>query len=128
MSQSILKSVNCEYELEIKDNVTIVKIPESHVDEPLTEEQKENLLKFDEEFACRYTDKDEDYVALVNLGSTAPPLVPSYRPFRNHRRDNRTRGEKRTREDDQRSYSNNKRSHYSYNNQVNYDYNNDYKR
>lgn len=127
MSSSIdLKTVHSEYEVEIKENVTFVKIPETYVDEPLTEEQKEKLLQFEKEFIFRYTDNDKEYVATKMLGSTTPPLVPSYRPFRNFRRDDRQRGfKKRWNNDDQRNYKKRNSSHY---NQHAYGYNNDYRR
>lgn len=116
-----------EYDVEIKGNITIVKIPETYVDSPLTEEQKKLLLQFQEEFVYRYTDDDEEFVSIVKQGSASPPLVPSYRPFRNHRRDDRPRSEKRKLEDHNRSYGNNQYSNYSYNKQQNYGYN-DYRR
>lgn len=126
-SQSDPKLTDSEYEVEIKDNITIVKIPEGHVDEPLTKEQEELLLQFQEEFAYRYTDDDEEYVALVKQGCTTPPLIPSYRPFRSYRRDDRpARSEKRSWEDDrQRSYGNNRYSNHSHNKRQNYGYNNE---
>lgn len=136
-SPSDSKSDHIEYEVENKGDITFVKIPETYTDEPLTEEQKEKILQFEEEFILRYTDDDEDYAAKKKLGSTTPPLVPSYRPFRNPRRDDRQRGAKRSWNydqrgtkrswgDDQRSNSNNR--HYSHNNQQAYGYNNDYNR
>jgi len=115
-----------EFDVEIKDNITIVKIPETYVDNPLTEEQSELLLQFQEEFVCRYTDDDEEFVAIVKQGSASPPLVPSYRPFRNHRRDDRPRNEKR-KWGDHRSYGNDQYSNYSHNNRQRYGCN-DYRR
>lgn len=119
----------CEFEVEIKDNVTIVKIPETYVDEPLTDQEKENLLQLEEEFSYRYSNEDEDYVATVKQGNTTPPLISSYRPFRNHRRgqDNRSRPEKRSWED-RRSYNDNRQSHNSHNDfkRQNYNYNSGY--
>lgn len=127
-SQCDLQLTCCKYEVEIKDNITIVKIPESYYEEPLTKAQKEKLLQFEDEFSNRYTDDDNEFVAIVKLGSATPPLISSYRPFRNHRRDDRSRGDKRS-WNDQRSYSNNRHSNYSYNNKrKNYGYNNDYRR
>lgn len=126
-SQSDIPSNCCEYEVEIKDNITTVKIPETYVDKPLTEAQKEMLLQFEEEFSYRYTDDDNDYVATVKLGSITPPLVPSYRPFRNHRRDDRSRDSKRS-WNDQKSYSNKRHSNYSHYDRPSYGYNNDYRR
>lgn len=113
MSSQTDSNSNCEYEVEIKDNITIVKIPETYVDKPLTESQKEMLLLFEKEFACRYTDDDEEFVATVKLGSSIPPLVPSYRPRWTHRKDDRSRGIKRTWEN-RRSYDDNRHSHYSH--------------
>lgn len=123
-SQSDPKSTHSEYEVEIKDNITIVKIPEGYIDEPLTKEQEELLLQFQEEFAYRYTDDDEEYVTLVKQGRTTPPLIPSYRPFQNYRRggDRSARGEKRSREYDRR-YENNGYSNHSHNKRQNYGYN-----
>lgn len=94
-----MSSLNDKYEVKIKDNITIIKNNEKCFDEPLTEIQKDNLLKFEEEFSCRYTDEDKCYVATIKLGSLNPPLVPSYRPFCNRRRDDR----KNDRRDDRRN-------------------------
>jgi hypothetical protein len=131
-SPSDLKSAHSEYEIENKGNITFVKIPATYVDEPLTEEQKEKLLEFEEEFILRYTDDDKEYVATKTLGSTTPPLIPSYRPFRNFRRDNnRQRNSKRSGDDDQRSYDNDQRNYKNRNsshNQHAYGYNNYYRR
>lgn len=126
-SQCDVQSTFSDYEVEIKDNITIVKIPETFDDELLTETQKEKLLQFEEEFTYRYTDDDSDYVEIVKLGSATPPLVASYRPFRNHRRDDRSRGTKRS-WGDQRSYSNNRHSSYSHDKRPNYGYHNEYRR
>lgn len=123
MAQTDSKSINCEYEVEIKDNITTVKIPETCIDKPLTEQQEETLLLFEKEFACRYTDNDDDYVAAVNLGSSTPPLVTSYSPRWDSRRDERSRVEKRSWED-QRNSNDNRYSHYSQHKQPRYDYNN----
>lgn len=124
-SQSDPKLTHSEYEVEIKDNIPIVKIPEGHVDKPLTKEQEELLLQFQEEFSCRYTDDDKEYVAMLTQECTTPPLIPSYRPFQNYRRDDRpARAEKRKWEDSQRSYGNNRYSNYSHNKQQKYGYNN----
>jgi len=120
-SESVLKSVNNEYEVEIKDHITIVKIPETYVDEPPTKEQKETLLKFDKEFACRYTNEDEDYIALVKLESLSPPLVPFYRPYLKTKRYDRSRGERWNKEDNKRRYSDDRDSHYSSNKRAHYD-------
>lgn len=120
-------NLSCEFEVEIKDNITIVKIPETYVDKPLTKLQNEMLLLFEEEFACRYTDDDEEYVATVKLGSSTPPLVPSYRPRWSHRKDDRSSGLKRPWES-RRSYNDSRHSHYSHNNRPYYDSNNYYKR
>jgi len=109
-----------EYEIEIQDNITIVKIPEKYVDKPLTELQKKTLLLLEEEFSCRYTDEDEDYVATVKLGSITPPLISSYRPGWNNKRNDRNRSENKNWEDS-RSYSNNRNSNY-FNNRPRYDY------
>lgn len=123
----------CEYEVEIKDNVTIVKIPETYVDKPLNDEEKEKLLQLEEEFAYRYSNEDEDYVSTVKQGNTTPPLISSYRPFRNPRRDDRSRPEKRSWEG-RRSYNDNRQSHYSHdgfkrqNYNHNSGYNHDYRR
>lgn len=126
-SQSDIQQTPCEYEVEIKDNITTVKIPETYVDKPLTEAQREMLLQFEEEFANRYTDDDNDYAATVKLESITPPLVPLYRPFRNNSRDDRSRSFKRS-WDDQKSYSNKKHSNYYHNDRPRYGYNNDYRR
>jgi len=111
-------STDSKHEIVIKDNITTLKILKTCVDEPPTENQKEKLLQFEEEFKSRYTDDDEDYVATVKLGFTAPPLVPSYRPFWNRKRDNNRRWEDRS----------NRHSHYSHHKKPNYGYNNDYRR
>lgn len=124
-SPSDSKSAHSEYEVEIKENITIVKISETYIDKPLTEEQKEKLLQFDEEFILRYTDDDKDYVAAKILGSTTPPLVPSYRPFRNPRRDDRPRSFKRNWSDSPRNDSDKSNSSHK---QHTYGYNNDYRR
>lgn len=116
-----------EYEVEIKDNITIVKILDTFIDESPTEAQKEMLLQLEKDFNNRYTDDDNDYAATVKLGSTTPPLVPSYRPFWNRRRDDRSRGFKRSWED-QKSYNNKRHSNYYHNDRPNYGYNNDYRR
>lgn len=123
MAQIDSKAVNYEHVVEIKDNITIVKIPETYVDKPLTELQEETLLLFEKEFAGRYTDNDEDYVAFVKSGSSTPPLISSYWPRRDHRNDERSRAEKR-RWDDRRNSNDNRHSHYSYNKQPRHDYNN----
>lgn len=125
-SPSDSKSAHSEYEVEIKENITIVKISETYIDKPLTEEQKEKLLQFDEEFILRYTDDDKDYVAAKILGSTTPPLVPSYRPFRNPRRDDRPRSVKRNWSDGPRNDSD--KSNSSHHKRHTYGYNNDYRR
>jgi hypothetical protein len=111
-------STDVKHEIVIKDNITTFKILETCVDEPPTENQKEKLLQFEEEFISRYTDDDEDYVAAVKLGLTTPPLIPSYRPFWNRRRDNKRKWEDR----------NDRHSHYPHNKKPNYGYNNDYRR
>jgi len=123
MAQIDSKSVNYELEVEIKDNITIVKIPETYVDKPLTELQEETLLLFEKEFACRYTDDDEDYVAFVKLGSSTPPLISSYWPRRDYRNDERSRAEKR-RWEDRRNFNDNRHSQYFYNKRPKHDYNN----
>lgn len=117
-------STNSEFEVDIKDNITTVKIPETYVEKMLTELQEETLLLFEKEFVYRYTDDDKDYASTVKLGNTSPPLIPSYRPRWNRRRDDRQRGEKRGWNDQQ----NDKHSHFSQNKRRSYGYNNDYRR
>lgn len=109
------KSTQFPYEVEIKNNITEVKISESYVDK-LTEQQQKMLKKLEETFAYRYTDEDKDYIATKQ--STIPPLVPSYRPFCNRRSDNRSRPYKRSRDDkpfysSKRTYSQNETSNYN---------------
>lgn len=111
-------STDSKHEIIIKDNITTFKILETCVDEPPTEDQKEKLLQFEKEFINRYTDDDEDYVATVKLGFTTPPLISSYRPFWNHRRNNKRKWENRS----------SRHSYYSDHNNQNYGYINDYRR
>lgn len=111
------KSFDIKHEIVIKDNITTFKILEICGDELPTEGQKEKLLQFEKEFISRYTDDDEDYAAMVKLGSTTPPLVPSYRPFWNRRRENKRKWKD----------TNDRHSHYSHH-RNNYGYNNDFKR
>lgn len=82
------KSTECLHEVEIKDNITIIKVSELYVDE-LTEEQQKMLKELEEAFAYRYTNDDKDYVA--TKASTTPPLVSSYNPYCNQRAKNRSR-------------------------------------
>lgn len=120
-SQEDPKPTLCEYDVEIKGNITTVKVIETSFNESPTEEQKELLILLEKEFACRYTDEDEDYVATMKLGSTTPPLVPSYKPSWNRRRDGKRSWE------DRRSHSNNRSSDYSH--KRNYEqFNNGYRR
>lgn len=112
-SPSNQNSTDSKHEIVIKDNITTFKILETCVDEPLTENQKEKLLQFEEEFINRYTDDDEDFVATVTIGLTTPPLVPSYRPFWNRKRDNKRKWEDRS--DRNSHYHHNKRNHGYYN-------------
>lgn len=100
------KSTEGLHEVVIKDNITIMKIPELYVDE-LTEEQQKRLKELEKMFAYRYTDDDKDYVATKQ--NTTPPLVSSYNPFNNHRARDRSRGTKRSRVDfkDREPYSQN---------------------
>lgn len=122
-SQRDLKFINPEYEIEKKGNMTVVKIPATYIDLLPTEEQKDKLLQFDEEFKNRYTEDDKDYVDTINSRITIPPLVASYMP--NFRRDNRRddrRGTKRSWEN-QTNYRYN--PNYYHNKRQNYDnYNN----
>lgn len=121
------KPALCEYEVEIKGNITTVKIPETYFSESPTQEQKELLTLLEKEFACRYTDEDEDYVATIKLGSTTPPIVSSYNPFWNRRRDDRPRNGKRTWEN-RRSHSHNRYSDNSSERNNYGQYYNDYRR
>lgn len=123
-SPSDQKSTDCNHEIVINDKITTCKIPETCVDEPPTEDQNKKLLEFEEEFKSRYTDDDEEYVATVKLGYTTPPLIPTYRPFWNRRRDNK-------RVWDDRGDRNNRHSHgnrYSPYRNHNSGFNNDYRR
>jgi len=137
-SPNIQKSTESKYEIVTKDNITTFKILETSVDEPLSENQKEKLLQFEEEFKGRYTDDDEEYVATVKLGYTTPPLVPSYRPFWNRRRDNKRKWDDRGDGHSHSSPRDNRRkwedgrsdghSHFSSYNRQNYSYNNGYRK
>lgn len=111
-SKSDLESTSCKYEVEIKSNITTIKIPETYTDEPLTEEEKIMLSELEEEFACRYTSEDEEYIATVNQKDALPPLIEDYRPNRRRdfRRDDRVGGTKRSWYD-QRSYGDNRYAH-----------------
>lgn len=116
------QSIHSEFEVEKKGNMTIVKFLDTYVDKPPTEEQKEKLLQFDEEFKCRYTDDDEDYVANIKLGSINPPLVSSYMPFKYFRRNER--GQTRKWEE-ATNYGDNRNC---YKRRQDYNYNNHYRR
>lgn len=118
-SQIDSKFTNPEYEIEKKSNITIVKMPITYIDMPPTEEQKEKILQFDEEFKCRYTDDDKDYADTIKSCNPSPPLVTTYMVY--SRRDNR-RGVKRSSEDPI-SYRN---KYPNYHNRQ--DYNNDNRR
>jgi len=117
-SPSNQKSFDIKHEIVIKDNITTFKFLEIYVDEPPTENQKEKLLQFEKEFISRYTDDDEDYVATVKLGCLTPPLVSSYRPFWDRRRENKKKWGER----------NDRHSYYPHHKKPNYGYNNDYRR
>jgi len=113
-------SMDSKHEIVIKDNITTFKTLDTCVDEPQTEDQKKKLLQFEEEFKNRYTDKDEDFVFTLSIGIKPPPLIPSYRPFGNRRRDNKKHCEDRN--DPNKRYS-----HYSHRNQS-YGYDNNFRR
>ncbi|VVC40176.1 RNMT-activating mini protein [Cinara cedri] len=103
------KSTQCFYEVEIKNNITIVKLSESFIDE-ITEDQQKKLEELEEAFAYRYTDEDKDYVAMKPCKT--PPLIPSYRPFSNRSFNNKFRGFKRSRDDGSSNKTPYKKSRY----------------
>jgi hypothetical protein len=119
-SASYQNSIDYKHEIIIKDDITTFKILDTCVDEPQTEEQKKKSLQFEEEFKNRYTDMDEDFVFTVSIGIKPPPLIPSYRPFGNRKRDNKSNWE-------DRKNAINRYSHFSHRN-PGYGYDNDFRR
>ncbi|BES95439.1 Hypothetical protein NTJ_08248 [Nesidiocoris tenuis] len=66
----------------------------------LTDEQIDFLAQCEADFANRYTDKDDDFVIVKQIGVSPPPIIEPWRPKggSNHYRrdrDQRDRGIKR---------------------------------
>uniref|UniRef100_T1HXY1 RNMT-activating mini protein n=1 Tax=Rhodnius prolixus TaxID=13249 RepID=T1HXY1_RHOPR len=69
--------------------------------EDLTDDQKQFLAQCEADFAHRYSERDDEYTIVLQIGISRPPIIEPWRPkgSRNDRPPRDDRGYKRKRDD-----------------------------